>query len=146
MPATEVINVVSPWMGWIVWMGEPRTGKSKKGNEWKSMDFTLKYADAQGQEQNITFSLFGAEKVDKVQSAGIGARVKVMWRPESHEYMGRWYARLEAFDIDVYEEIKETPAKSTTMPDSAPSYTPQQTPTGAPGPDLPFSKSPGVRG
>ena len=146
MSSTEVLNAVSPWMGRIVWIGEPRTGKTKKGNEWKSVDFTLKYTDVQGQEQNITFSLFGAEKVDTIQEAGIGAMVKVLWRPDSHEYKGKWYSKFDAYDVTVVGEKKEEPKQATVLPPSAPAYTPQQSAPEAPDADLPFSQSPGVRG
>ena len=135
MSSTEVLNAVSPWLGRIVWVGEPRTGKSKKGNEWKSVDFTLTYKDVQDQDQNITFSLFGSEKVEAIQKAGIGAMVKVMWRPDSHEYQGKWYSKFDAYDVTVMDEKKEEQKRATIFPPSAPAYEPKDE---APGADLPF--------
>ena len=146
MSSTEVLNAVSPWMGRIVWVGEPRTGKSKKGNEWKSVDFTLIYTDVQGQEQNITFSMFGSEKVEAIQKAGVGAMVKVLWRPDSHEYNGKWYSKFDAYDVTVMEEKKEEPKRATIFPPSAPAYEPKPEEEKSGDVDLPFSQSPGVRG
>ena len=121
--ATEVLNAVSPWMGELAWVGDPRTGTSKKGNDWKSVDFVLKYADPQGNEGHIIFSVFGAEKVDKILSTPIGAMVKVMWRPEAREYNGKWYGKLDAYDITILEERREEqeqpediPAKDADLP------------------------------
>ena len=99
--ATEALNAVSPWMGELEWVGDPRTGTSKKGNEWKSVDFVLKYADPQGNEGKILFSAFGSEKVDKILSAPLGTMVKVMWRPEAREYNGKWFGKLDAYDVSI---------------------------------------------
>ena len=99
--ATEVLNAVSPWMGELAWVGDPRTGTSKKGNDWKSVDFVLKYKDRQGNDGNILFSVFGAEKVDMILSTPIGATVKVMWRPEAREYNGKWFGKLDVYDVSV---------------------------------------------
>lgn len=116
--ATEVLNAVSPWMGKLLWVDSPRSGKSKKGNEWKSVDFVLDYTDPQGNSDlKILFSVFGAEKVDKILSANIGDTVKVLWKPDAHEYNGRWYSKFDAYDITVYEEKKQT-----RLPESAPAY------------------------
>jgi len=127
--ATEVLNAVSPWMGRLLWVDSPRSGKSKKGNDWKSVDFALDYKDPQGNDCKILFSLFGAEKVDKILSAKIGDAVKVMWRPSAREYNGKWYAKFDAYEVSVMDERKQT-----ELPSSAPAYAPQaQAPADDPG-------------
>ena len=120
--ATEVLNAVSPWMGKLLWVDSPRSGKSKKGNDWKSVDFVLDYTDPQGNNDlKILFSVFGAEKVDKILSAKTGDTVKVLWRPSAREYNGKWYCKFDAYDVTVYEEKKQT-----DLPKSAPSFTAKQ--------------------
>ena len=101
--ATEALNAVSPWMGELEWVADPRSGKSKKGNDWKSVDFVLKYKDPQGNDGHILFNVFGAEKVDKILSSPIGTMVKVMWRPDAHEYNGKWFGKLDAYDVTISE-------------------------------------------
>jgi len=96
-------NSVSPWEGELEWVADPRSGKSKKGNDWKSVDFVLKYKDPQGNEGHILFNVFGAEKVDKILSSPIGTMVKVMWRPDAHEYNGKWFGKLDAYDVTISE-------------------------------------------
>ena len=113
--ATEALNAVSPWMGELAWVGDPRTGTSRKGNEWKSVDFVRKYADLQGNEGHILFSTFGAEKVDKILSAPPGTTVKVMWRPTAHEYNGKWFGKLDVYDVSV---AGNRPQPQTTEPES----------------------------
>jgi len=117
--ATEALNAVSPWMGELEWVADPRSGKSKKGNDWKSVDFVLKYKDSQGNEGHILFNVFGAEKVDKILSAPLGTIVKVMWRPDAHEYNGKWYGKLDAYDVSVQAEKKEERRQAIT-PKEAP--------------------------
>ena len=114
--ATEALNVVSPWMGELEWVGDPRTGTSKKGNEWKSVDFVLKYKDPQGNDGKILFSAFGSEKVDKIVSSPLGTMVKVMWRPVAHEYNGKWFGKLDVYDVAVNGEKRQQAAPPADEP------------------------------
>lgn len=100
------VNKVAPWEGELEWADNPRSGVSKKGTEWKSVDFTLKYKDDQNNDRHITFNTFGAERVDKILSAPIGSRLRVSWKPESREYNGKWWQKLDAYDIAVLDENK----------------------------------------
>lgn len=139
-------NKVAPWEGTIEWVGEPRTGTSKKGKPWSSVDFVLKYTGAQGNESHIIFNAFGDEKVNMLLAADLGTAVRVDWKPDAREYNGKWYGKLEAFGITILdqEEPEEEP-KPTEMPKSALLFQ-QSTEAEDPNADLPFSQSPGVRG
>ena len=97
------VNKVAPWEGELVWVDNPRTGKTKKGSDWKSVDFTLKFKDDQSNERHITFNTFGLERVNKVLSAPLGSKLRVAWKPESREYNGKWWQKLDAYDITVIE-------------------------------------------
>lgn len=110
------INTVSIWEGQLVWVDNPRSGKSKKGNEWKSVDFTIKYTDSQDRERHISFNTFGAEKVDKILNATPGTKIRVAWVPDSHEYNGRWYTKLDAYDITILGQ------EATSLPENSPSF------------------------
>ena len=119
--AKEVLNAVSPWVGKLLWVDNPRSGKSKKGNEWKSVEFALEYKDPQGNDCKILFSTFGAEKVDRILSAKIGEMLKVLWRPSAREYNGRWFSKFDAYDITFYQEVNPG-QKQTELPDNAPLF------------------------
>lgn len=133
------VNRIAPWEGRLEWIDNPRTGTSKKGNKWTSVDFVLKYVDEQNNEKFILFNVFGDEKVNTVFSCKPGTKLRVIWKPDAHEYNGRWFGKLEAIDVTVVEEEKKT-----TLPPSAPAYTPKQTAPAAqesqeaPDADLPF--------
>lgn len=132
------VNKVAPWEGKLIWVDNPRSGKSQKGREWKSVDFALKYTDEQNNERELAFNAFGEERVNTVLSAPLGTTIRVAWRPDSHEYNGRWYTKLDAYDITVFSDEKEAQQSGTALPPSAPAYTPQQPAPEAPDADLPF--------
>lgn len=126
-------NKVAPWEGELVWIDSPRTGTSKKGNHWSSVDFVLKYYDEQNNERHILFNVFGDEKVNSLFACQMGTKLRVDWTPSARENNGKWWGKLEAFEITVLQE----PAKNsngTELPDNAPEYQPQH----ADEPDLPF--------
>ena len=114
------MNAVSPWMGELEWVGNPRTGTSRNGNEWKSVDFVLKYEDPQGNEGHILFSTFGAEKVDKVLSAPLGTAMKVMWKPSAREYNGKWFGKLDVYDVSVAGNRPQPQATEPEPPEDMP--------------------------
>ena len=113
------VNKVAPWEGKLVWVDNPRSGVSKKGTEWKSVDFTLKYKDDQNNVRHITFNTFGAERVDKILSAPIGTKLRVAWKPDSREYNGKWWQKLDAYDITVLDENKVADAPSVDNSETA---------------------------
>ena len=113
------VNKVSPWEGELVWVDNPRSGKTKKGTDWKSVDFTLKFKDDQGNERHITFNTFGPERVDKVLSAPLGSKLRVAWKPESREYNGKWWQKLDAYDITVIEADKVDASNAENDSDAA---------------------------
>ena len=112
-------NKVSPWEGKLVWVDNPRSGMSKKGTEWKSVDFTLKYKDEQNNDRHITFNTFGLDRVEKILSAPSGSMIRVAWKPESREYNGKWWQKLDAYDITVLGENKDAEAQASDNAETA---------------------------
>lgn len=113
------INAVAPWEGALDWVGEPNEGQGRNGT-WKSVEFTLKYEDHQMNEKFITFSVFGAEKVDKLLAMQKGTMLKVVWWPEANyvERTGKWYPKLSAISIG----LAKTEAKPADTKVTAPNY------------------------
>lgn len=119
--AAEKQNTITPWVGKLVWVDTPRSGKNKNGNEWKSVDFTISYTNDQGVSFYATFNAFGEQKVDKILATPLWSTVKLMWRPNAHEYNNRWYPKLEVYDYAVlqYPDAPELekPTSSDTSSD-----------------------------
>ena len=138
------INKVAPYEGELVWVGATRTGVSKNGKEWSSVDFTLRYNDGK-RDRHITFNAFGSEKVGLLMATPINGRLRVEWEPDSHEYKGNWYTKLSAIEIESADEEKPK-QKGTQLPEGAvlhprtqaPTFPNAKTDNASDGLDLPF--------
>ena len=101
-----VVNAVAPWEGQLIWVGTPNGGFSQtNGQEWKSVDFALKYTDMRLQEKHIVFSAFGLDIVNRILSIPLGTQVRVMWSPDarsSQQQDGsvKWYGKFSAFGVN----------------------------------------------
>lgn len=129
------LNKVATWEGRIEWIDRPRTGTSKKGKPWSSVDFVLKYTDEQDNERFIMFNVFGNEKVDTVCACKQGTLIRVDWRPDAREYNGRWFGKLEAYGITVVSERELAEKSETELPKEAPIFPRHEE---DPDSDLPF--------
>ena len=119
------INKVAPYEGELIWLGEMRSGKSQKGNEWQSVDFTIRYSDGE-KDKHMTFNAFGAEKVGQLMSTPMNSRIRVTWYPDSREYNGKWWIKNSVIEIESVEEKKET---GTILPNGAQLHPRTQAPT-----------------
>lgn len=125
----EYINMVAPYQGVLEWVGRPKGGTSQSGNEWKSVNFTIKYLDSQMREQHVTFTLTGAEKVDRLLALPMGSEIKVLWRPTSNKYtdgngVEQWFPQLSAFSVASLRKAVEEDLPVATETDR-PQRTPQ---------------------
>ena len=84
----------------------------------------------------------------------IGSVLRVEWKPDSHEFNGKWYTKASALEIKVIEERPgraDAPAGAEIHgATGAPTFPNANNATAAtedgPDADLPFSQSPGARG
>ena len=130
----DYINMVAPYQGVLEWVGGPKEGTSQSGNEWKNVNFTLKYLDSQMREQFITFTLTGAGKVDKLLSLPMGTEIKVSWRPISNKYTDKngveqWFPQLSAFNVvPIRKEPEDLPAATDQAQRPQAPHTPDDIP------------------
>ena len=126
-----VVNAVAPWEGQLLWVGTPNGGVSQNGQEWKSVEFTLKYQDMRLQEKHIVFNAFGADIVNLILSTPLGTNVRVTWSPDARQGQdGRWWGKLQVFGFTAVQ-----PTTTATQPQQqfqnyqqpAPQYAPQGT-------------------
>ena len=119
------INAVAPWEGELVWKGEVVKGESRNGNEWKSVEFTLKYQDSKMDEKYITFSLFGKEQVEYLMLIELGTKLRVTWWPESNKSnkTGKFYSKNNVLNFGIAkDEVKaaDTKIKAPNYPQPVP--------------------------
>ena len=135
-----VVNAVAPWEGQLIWVGTPNGGFSQtNGQEWKSVEFALKYTDMRLQEKHIVFSAFGLDIVNRILSIPIGTQVRVTWGPDarsSQQQDGsvKWYGKFSAFGVTAVQQtatqvvtqpsqqVYQQPAPQQFAPPASPAY------------------------
>lgn len=94
--------------GKIIAVLPERSGESARG-AWKTQDFVLETHDAY--PKKMVFNVFGAERLERFNIQA-GQEVLVSFDIDAHEYQGRWYNTVRAFDV--------RPAVSALMSTDAP--------------------------
>lgn len=81
--------------GKIIHVLPERSGMSARG-EWKVQSFVV-----ETQEQyprKMVFDVFGAERLQRFNITG-GDMVTVCFDIDAHEYQGRWFNNIRAYDV-----------------------------------------------
>lgn len=81
--------------GKIIFALEPRSGTSARG-DWKSQDFVIETHDTY--PRKMVFSVFGADRLQRF-NIEVGQEVNVSFDIDAHEYNGRWFNNIRAFDV-----------------------------------------------
>lgn len=72
-----------------------RSGVSARG-EWKSQDFVVETHD--NFPKKMVFSVFGDDRLQRF-NIQVGDEVTVAFDIDAHEYNGRWFNNIRAFDV-----------------------------------------------
>lgn len=72
-----------------------RSGTSQRG-EWVAQDFVIETHDTY--PRKMVFSVFGADRLQRF-NIQIGQEVLVAFDIDAHEYNGRWFNSVRAFDV-----------------------------------------------
>lgn len=124
--------------GKIIAALEPRTGESARG-PWKVQTFVLETHDAY--PRKLAFEVFGEDRLARF-NIQVGMEALVSFDIDAHEYNGRWFNSVRAFDVRPATEQAPFPAASA--PAAQPAGTPAPAapaPAAAPADsddDLPF--------
>jgi hypothetical protein len=78
---------------------DARSGTSARG-EWKAQDFVIETHDAY--PRKMVFSVFGQERLDRF-NIQVGQEVMVSFDIDAHEYNGRWFNSVRAFDVRLVD-------------------------------------------
>ena len=73
-----------------------KTGTSARG-EWKVQEFVLETFDDRF-SRKMVFSVFGEDRLQRF-NIQVGQDVTVSFDIDAHEYQGRWYNSIRAFDV-----------------------------------------------
>lgn len=72
-----------------------RSGVSARG-EWKAQDFVVETHD--NFPKKMVFSVFGDDRLQRF-NIQVGDEVTVAFDIDAHEYNGRWFNSIRAFDV-----------------------------------------------
>ncbi len=98
--------------GKVIAVLEPRQGESMRG-PWKSQEYVIETHDQY--PKKMVFNIFGAEKIDQF-AIKAGEELLVSFDIDAHEYNGRWFNNVRAWNIQRVENtINKT--KDTNKPD-----------------------------
>lgn len=85
--------------GKIIAALEPRSGVSQRG-EWKAQDFVVETHESY--PKKMVFSVFGADRLQRF-NIQVGQEVLVSFDIDAHEYQGRWFNSIRAYDVRLVD-------------------------------------------
>ena len=91
-----------------------QSGTGKTGKQWRKQDYILKLDSAGEREHLVCYSLFN----DRIDSCArpVGTDVTVDIAIESHEWNGRWFTSVNAFDVTDNSAAQMPPAPAPYAP------------------------------
>ncbi|MGG6545651.1 UNVERIFIED_CONTAM: DUF3127 domain-containing protein [Prevotella sp. 15_C9] len=81
--------------GRVIAVLEAREGTSARG-PWKSQEYVIETHDQF--PRKMVFNIFGAERIDQF-GIKAGEEIIVSFDIDAHEYQGRWYNNIRAWNI-----------------------------------------------
>lgn len=105
-----------------------RSGVSARG-EWKSQSFVIETHD--NFPRKMVFDVFGEERLTRF-NIQLGQEVNVSFDIDAHEYNGRWFNNIRAFDVRLVDPNTVSAAPAAQAAPAAP-----QQPANAPFPPQP---------
>lgn len=105
-----------------------RSGVSARG-EWKSQSFVIETHDSF--PRKMVFDVFGEERLTRF-NIQLGQEVNVSFDIDAHEYNGRWFNNIRAFDVRLVDPNTVSAAPAAQAAPAAPQH-----PANAPFPPQP---------
>ncbi|MDR0789286.1 MAG: DUF3127 domain-containing protein [Bacteroidales bacterium] len=90
-----------------------QSGQSERGT-WVRGGFVIE-TDEQFPKQ-VSFTLFGEERVRSIKSIAINSQIRVSFSPESREFNERWYTDLRCFKIETFNPVMSNDFVQTNNP------------------------------
>ncbi len=103
--------------GKIIAVLDERSGTSARtGTEWRVGSFVLETTEQY--PHKMCFEVFGSERLQKL-NIQLGETLTVKFDIDSHEYNGRWYNTIRAFDV-LRGPVSSAPATQASSVDAPP--------------------------
>ena len=111
---------------------DPRSGESARG-KWMSQDYVIETND--NFPRKMVFNSFGEDRI-KQFNIQAGEEIVVSFDIDAHEYNGRWFNNIRAWNIQRVDAAAAQAA--SPAPAAAPQSAPAPGATSQPGPTAPF--------
>lgn len=85
--------------GRVIYALPPKTGQSARG-DWKVQEYVIETHDAY--PKKMVFSVFGEDRIQRFNIKE-GQEVNVSFDIDAHEYNGRWFNSIRAFDVRLVD-------------------------------------------
>lgn len=117
---------------------------ARSGQEWKAQSFVLETHDAY--PKKMVFDVFGSDRLARF-NIQVGQEVMVSFDIDAHEYQGRWFNSIRAYDVRLVDPASVSPegaqpaAQTSIISGDSPAATPfppQQPAAEGSNDDLPF--------
>lgn len=115
--------------GRVIVVMEPREGTSARG-PWKSQQYVIETHDQY--PKKMVFDIFGADRIDQF-AIKAGEEIIVSFDVDAHEYQGRWFNNIRAWNI---QRVDAAAVQAAGAPASAAPNPGTQVPAG--GSQAPF--------
>lgn len=98
--------------GRVIAVLEPREGTSARG-PWKSQEYVIETHDQY--PRKMVFNIFGADRIDQF-AIKAGEEIIVSFDIDAHEYNGRWFNNIRAWNI---QRVDAAAAQAASVPPAA---------------------------
>ena len=79
---------------------------ARSGQEWKAQSFVLETHDAY--PKKMVFDVFGSDRLARF-NIQVGQEVMVSFDIDAHEYQGRWFNSIRAYDVRLVDPASVSP-------------------------------------
>ena len=98
--------------GRVIAVLEPSEGTSARG-PWKSQEYVIETHDQY--PRKMVFNIFGADRIDQF-AIKAGEEIIVSFDIDAHEYNGRWFNNIRAWNI---QRVDAAAAQAASVPPAA---------------------------
>ena len=116
-----------------------RSGTSQRtGNTWKLQEFVVETHDQY--PKKMAFEVFGEDRLQRF-NIQVGQEVNIAFDIDAHEYNGRWFNSIRAYDVrpvDEQTQVSAQPIAGEAMPISEAPKVNSAEPVSDSAEDLPF--------
>lgn len=101
----------------VVLVDDVVSGQSDNGNDWKKQMVVF---ETKGEnKRNLAVEFMGERKTKMTKTLKQGDLCEVVYQPNSREYQGKWYTRLDGISVRVLE-ARPAPAEAPAAKEDEP--------------------------